>query len=132
MHINRDHDPASRCLRLQPRGDVHTITIEIVAIDDQVAEVQAESEHNGCLLGFVPVGLDHSLLELDCRPKGVHCTGKLGQSAVSGQLDQPAAVARQCRLEPLLAVLPQARQGAALVPPHQSGIADHIGRNDCR
>ena len=58
--------------------------------------------------------------------------GKLGQRTVAGQLDQPPAVPRQHRLEALAAVLPQARQRAALVPPHQAGVADHIGCNDCR
>jgi hypothetical protein len=35
---------------------------------------------------------------------------------------QSATMARQCRFEPLLAVLSQTRQRAALVPPHQAGI----------
>ena len=43
-----------------------------------------------------------------------------------------ATMARQCRFEPLLAVLSQTRQRAALVPPHQAGIAHYIGCNDCR
>ena len=48
----------------------------------------------------------------------------------SNELDQSATVTRQCRLETLATVFPQARQRAALVPPHQAGIADYIGCKD--
>ena len=58
--------------------------------------------------------------------------GELDQRAIAGQLDQPAAMPGQCGLEPLGAMVPQARQRAALVPAHQAGVADHIGRNDGR
>ena len=39
-HCARDKDASSRRFRLQPCRDVHTVAIEIVAIDDQVAEMQ--------------------------------------------------------------------------------------------
>ena len=64
-HRSRDHDAAWRRLGLQPRRHVHAIAIEILAIDDQVAQVQADAEDDGCVHGLVPVGLGHCLLELD-------------------------------------------------------------------
>ena len=54
------------------------------------------------VLGLIPVGLGHCLLELDGRAQRVYRTGKFGQRAVAGQLDQPAAMARQGRLETLV------------------------------
>jgi len=41
-------------------------------------------------------------------------------------------MARQCRFEALLAMLPQPSQRTALIPPHQAGIADYIGCKYCR
>ena len=70
------------------------------------------------------------LLELDGRAQGVDGAGKLGQRPVARQLDQPAAVAGQCRLEPLLAMVPQARKRAALIPPHQAGVTDYVRSDD--
>jgi hypothetical protein len=45
---------------------------------------------------------------------------------------QSATMARQCRFEPLLSVLSQTRQCAALVPPHEAEIAYYFGCDDCR
>ena len=75
--------PPGWCFRFQPRRNIHAIAIEIVAIDDQVAEMQADAEYDGRVLGLVPVGFDHGLLELDGRAKRIHGAGKLGQGAVA-------------------------------------------------
>ena len=83
VHVTRDHDAAGRRFRLQPGRDVHAVAVEIVAIDDQVAEMQADPEHDGGVLGLVPVGLGHGLLELDGRAQRIHGAGELGQRAVA-------------------------------------------------
>ena len=92
--------------------------------------MQADAEHDGGVLGLIPIGLGHCLLELDGGAQRIDGAGELDQRSVAGQLDQPPAVARQYRLEALLAVFSQARQRAALVAAHQAGIAHHIGGND--
>ncbi len=135
MDVPGNHDAACGGLRFQPRRHVHAIAIEIVAIDDQVAEVQSDPEHDGGVLGggvlgLIPIGLGHRLLELNGRAQGVHGAGKLDQSAIAGQLDQPPTVACQHRLETLFAMFPQASERAALVPAHQPGVADHVHCHD--
>ena len=40
-------DPARRRFCLKAGGDVDAISVKIVAIDDQVAQVQAHTEHKG-------------------------------------------------------------------------------------
>jgi hypothetical protein len=49
----------------RPGRHVNAIAIQIVAIDDQVAEVQTDPEHDGSIVWLVPVGLGHGLLELN-------------------------------------------------------------------
>ena len=44
-----DADPAGLSERLQSRGDVDTIAIDVVVFDDDIAEVNADSEHDGRL-----------------------------------------------------------------------------------
>jgi hypothetical protein len=102
------------------------IAVEIVAIHDQVAEVQADAKDDGGFRRLVPIGFSHCLLELDGRAKRIHGAAELDQSTVARQLDQPAAVTSQCRLQTLLPVASQARKRAALIPTHQAGIADHV------
>ena len=129
-HVARDDDPARRRLGLQAGRNVHAIAVEVVAIDDQVAEMQADAEHDGGVLRLVSIGLDHGLLELDGGAQRIDGAGELDQGAVAGQLDQPATVSGECRLQSLLAMLAQARQRAALVPPHQAGVADNVCSED--
>ena len=127
----RDDDATGRGLGFEAGRHVHAIAVEVFAFHDQIAEVQADPEHDARVFRLVAVGFSHGLLECDSGAERIHGAWELGQRTIAGQLDQPAAVPGQCRLEPLLAVLPQARKRAALVPPHQAGVADDIGRNDC-
>ena len=125
-------DAACRSFPFQPRRYVHAVAIEIVTIDDQVAQVQAHTEHESSISRLVAVGLGHALLKLDSGAQRIDGAGELDQSPVAGQLDQTPSVFRHNRIEVFRAVLAQARQRPALVTPHQAGVADNVCSNDCR
>ena len=94
--------------------------------------MQAHTEFK-CIVGrLIAVGLGHGLLKFDRGTKRVNCAGKLDQGPVASQFDQTPAVFRQNRIEMFSAVLAQACQRPALVTPHQAGVADDVGSNDCR
>ena len=93
--------------------------------------MQANAEDDGSVFG-IPACVLHGLLELDCRRQSVDRAGKLCQNTIASKLDQPAAVAGECRFQALYAMLAQARERAALIAPHQAGIADNVGGEDCR
>jgi hypothetical protein len=40
----RHNDPTWRRFSLEPRSDVHAVTVEVVTVDDQIAEMQAEAD----------------------------------------------------------------------------------------
>ena len=84
------------------------------------------------VLRLVPVGLGHGLLELDGRAQSVHGAWELDQSAVTGQLDQPSAMASQSGLQPLCPMGFQPGKGAVLVTAHQARIASDIRCQNCR
>jgi hypothetical protein len=109
-----------------PRSYVNAVTVEIVAIHDQVAEMQADPEHDGIVLGLVTIGLSHDLLELDGSSQCIDCTDKLDQGAVTRELDQPSTVARQCRLDVFSAMCLQSGQSSAFVSAHQTRVANDI------
>jgi hypothetical protein len=116
----------------RPRGYVHAIAIEIVTVDDQVAKMQADAEHDGDVLGLFPVGLGHGLLKFDGGVKCIHSAWKLDQRTVARQLDQPAAVPSQCRLQALGAMALEPGQSAVLVPAHEARVASDIRRQNSR
>jgi len=39
VHVTRNHDATRRRFGFQPRGYVHAVTVQIIAVDDQVAEI---------------------------------------------------------------------------------------------
>ena len=127
----RDDDATGRGLGFEARRHVHAIAVEILAIDDQVAEVQANAEHDGGIHGLVSVGLGHGLLELDGCAERIHGAGELDQSAVA-LISLPARPPWRASswLKALGAMFPQARDRGTLVPSHQAGIAD-LGGEDC-
>jgi hypothetical protein len=47
---------------LKPRGHIHIVAIDVVAVDDDIAQVKADPEHDG--FGLVAIGLGHGLLEV--------------------------------------------------------------------
>ena len=130
--VARNQDAACRRFPFQPRRHVDAVAIEVVAVDDQVAQVQAHAEHESSIGRLVAVGLGHGLLKLDGGAQRINCAGELDQSTVAGQLDQTSSVFRQDRIEVFRTVLAQARQRPALVTPHQAGVADNVCSNDCR
>ena len=67
MDCTRDHNAACRGFPFQPRRDVDAVSVKIVTIDDQVAQVQAHAENERSIGRLVAVGLGHGLLELDGR-----------------------------------------------------------------
>ena len=82
--------------------------------------------------GWSSIGFGHCLLELDGGAKRIHGAGELDQRAVARQLDQPAAVASQDRLQPLCAMGLQPGKRAVLIPAHQPRVAHDICRKDGR
>src|SRR5918994_3452158 len=94
--------------------------------------MQPDPEHDARVRGLAFIGFTHRLLELNGATQRVHRAGELDQCTIAGELDQPATILGQDWIKALSTVLLQTRDCAALVPPHQAGIADHIGGNDSR
>jgi hypothetical protein len=99
MDRTRDYNAASSSLRFETGGDVDAISVQIAAIDDQVAQVEAYTEHKRGIAGLAGVGLGHGLLELDGGAERIDCAGELDSGPVTGQLGQTASVLRQHGIE---------------------------------
>ena len=97
----RDDDAAGRGLGFEAGRHVHAVAVEVFAFHDQIAKVQADPEHDARVFRLVAVGFGHGLLECDSGAKCIHSAWKLDQRTVARQLDQPAAVPSQCRLQTL-------------------------------
>src|SRR5690348_8891068 len=113
--------------RFKARGDVHAIAVNVIALDDHIAQIDANAENN-LLLAFIPQFARP--LDRKCAVDGIDYASELNDGAIANQLDDAALVGGDRRLKDRLPVLLQGSERARLVGRHQSGIADDVGRED--
>ena len=67
--LSRDADPARRRHPLEPGRDVDAVAVDVVAVDDHVAEVDAEAKLDALILGFQVLRIvSDAPLDLDRAP----------------------------------------------------------------
>jgi hypothetical protein len=62
---------------LQARRHVHPVAEDVVAVDDDVANVHPDTELDALVRWHVPVVIGHRRLELDHTAHGTNDTGEL-------------------------------------------------------
>ena len=117
---------------MQAGRDVDAIAVDVLAVDDDVADVDADPVEDLPVLGHASVALPHGALELDREANRIHDAAEFHQGAVAHELDGAAAILRGFRGDEQLVMCLERRQGAGLVPAHEAAVADHVGRKDGR
>jgi hypothetical protein len=126
-----DEHPTGVSQSFDPYGDVDAVAIEIIALGDHVAEIDADAQLDAALRFDARVPLRHHLLHLDRTADRVDDPGKFHQHAVAGGLDDAAVVLGDFRIEELAAQGFEAFVRALLIGAHQSRIAGDIGGENC-
>ena len=112
-----DEHPAGNGQGFDPRRDVDAVAIEIVALDDHVAEIDADAQFDAVVGPDTRVPLGHRLLHRDRAADRIDDAGEFHQQAVAGGLDDAAAVLADLRIEDLAAQRFEAFERAFLVRP---------------
>ena len=122
-----DADSAGLGKRLQPRGHVDAVAVDVVALDDDVAEVDADAERDSRprILRGRRIALDEKR-----AVDRIDDAGEFDQRAVADQFDDAAAMLGNRRVEQRLAMPLQGGERPGLVTTHQAGVADDVGRKD--
>ncbi|HZZ25271.1 MAG TPA: hypothetical protein VFE60_23115 [Roseiarcus sp.] len=110
-------------------ADVDAIAENVLAVDQNIAEIDADSIEDALRLGELGVALSHHGLDCDRAFDRGHYGGKLRQHAVARRLDETSAEAPHDRRR-RLATLAHQLYCASLVLAHEARIADHIGGED--
>ena len=71
LHRAGDEDPARLGQCLEPRGDVDAVAEDVVALDDDVAEIDADAKFDAPVRGEPAVPLGHRLLHRDGAAHGI-------------------------------------------------------------
>ena len=122
-------DPAGLRQCFQPCSDIDAVAEDVVALDDDVAEIDADAEPNALLVGHFGLAVEHAALHLGGAAHGVDNAGKFRQQPVAGGLDDATMVLGDLRIDQLPAMCLEAFERAFLVRTHQARIAGHIGED---
>ncbi|MEZ5864551.1 MAG: hypothetical protein R3D25_10985 [Geminicoccaceae bacterium] len=127
----RDAEPARGREAFEPCRDIDPISQDVVAVDDDVAEIDADAKAQP--LVFRPrLAHRHRPLHKQRHPHRRHRRSEFDQQPVAHRLDDPPPGLRQRRVDHLRPRRPQPRDDALLVSRHQPRVADQIGGEDGR
>src|ERR1043166_9625745 len=79
-----DADPAGLCNALESRGNIDAIAEDVVVIDDDVADMDADADFDAAVRPDIRVLSRHAVLDFDRAARSIHGAGKLHQQAVAG------------------------------------------------
>jgi hypothetical protein len=113
-----DADRARIGHHLESGRDVDAIAENVVAIDDDVADVDADPEIDSLLRRRACIALGHATLHVDCTAHSIDHAGKLQQKAIPGGLDDATTVLSDLWVDQFTSMGLQRRQRAAVVATH--------------
>ena len=96
--VPADADPARLGQAFQPRRDIDAVAIDVVALDDDVAEIDADAELDARCPPARRVALGHLALHVDRAAHRVDDAGELDQQAVASGFDDAAAMLLDLRV----------------------------------
>src|SRR5215469_4822156 len=117
---------------LQARRHVDAVAQQIVALDHNVPDMDADPERYPLVLGLIGVFSSHLLLHFNSTAHSIHYTRELDQDAVAGGLHDPATVGGNSRVDQLAPQRAQPRNRALLVLADQAAVPRHVGGKDRR
>src|SRR5271166_3709029 len=81
-----DEHPAGIGQGFDPCGDIDAVAIEVIALDDHVAEIDADAQLDAVVRRGAAVALRHRLLHFDRTAHGIDDAAKFHQHPVAGGL----------------------------------------------
>jgi hypothetical protein len=91
-HHAADADPARLGQGFEPCGDIDAVTEDILAVDDDVAEVDPDPELDPLGIRRPGIPQDHLALHIDRAAHRIDDAGKLDEQPVAGRFDDAAAM----------------------------------------
>jgi len=114
---------------LQPRGDVNAVAEDVLPVDHDVAEVDADPPTHLAVVGKLGVERRDRLLHLGRALNGLDRTGKLAQDAVAGGAGDAAAMLRHGAVD-YIASLAEPLKRSDFIGAHPTAIVLDVGAQD--
>ncbi len=98
-HRTTDTDFSRRRQFLQARRDIDPIAVYVLALNDDVAKVDADTELDAACFRYVGISFGHTPLHFDSALHGLDDTGKLKQQAVAHGLDDTTTMVSNLKVD---------------------------------
>ncbi len=131
-HGAADADAARLRQRFKPRRYVDAVSVDVLVVDDDVADVQADTKLDAAIRWNLDVALGYLSLHLDGTADRIDDAGKLDKKAVACRLDDTATVFGDLWIHDRTHVALERCQCAFLVEAHQPRISRDISRENRR
>ncbi len=132
MCVIRDADAAWLRDALKAGGDVDAIAENIIVVDDDVADMNANAKFDPAVQGHVGILRSHIALNLDRASRCVHRTGEFNQYAIPRCLDNSASMLDDLGIEKSLSESLQLAERALFIGAHEPTITGDIRRQYSR
>ena len=110
----------------------NAVTVDVVAVDDHIAEIDADAESDAFAVGYIGIAVDHRPLHFDRAARRIDNAREFHEHAVAGGLDDAPAVLADLGIDELTAMRLEALECTLLIAAHQPRIPGHIGGKDRR
>jgi len=104
VYYTRNHDAAGLSQRFQPRCYVDAIAKNVTTINDDVTDIDTNTELDAFLSGDIGIALNHAALDVDGAAHCVDYTSMLDKHAIARGLDNTTAVFGDLRINEFFAV----------------------------
>ena len=103
-HGVRDTDPAWLGHRFEPSGDVDPVAEYVAVLDEDVAKIDTDAEHDPLILRRCPIAFGHRPLDRDRAGNGLNNARKLDQHAIASSFDDTAPMLGDFRIDEFAAM----------------------------
>src|ERR1700691_4756328 len=118
--------------RLEPRGNVDAVAVNVLALNDDIAKVDADAQHNRRRRAARIGRQGGRALYGERTVHGIDHAAELDNGAVADQFYDAPVMGGNGGVEDNLAMPFQGAERAGLVCAHEAGIADHVGSENRR
>src|SRR5262249_4377075 len=123
-------DLAGASQRLHASRNVDAIAINIALVDDDVTDVDADTEFDPAIFGDGSVTRGHGTLDFDGATNGINRAWKFNQGPVTCSFDDTTAILSNLGIDQFAAASLERRESSFLVSSHQAAVTGNIGRED--
>ena len=117
--------------RLETGRHVDAVAEDVAVLDNNVAQIDADTVKQATRGRHVPISPRHPLLKVDRASQRLGDALEFHQHAVAGRLDDTALALGDRRIDHLQSHGLQSSQSSLLVDFHQPAVSDDVRRKNC-